>query len=172
MHPVRQYQLRMTPIECRDRGGFTLVELLLTLAVMVVVTAVVIPTLGRYQQNTALREAEDLMKSRLMRARLAAMDRAEPTSFVAQSDHSTFRIQCGNSLPAGVESLPDGVRFVADDTPSGKWSSPIWFYPNGTATDSIVKLINDRHQIRTLSVRRLTGAVTSSSQLDVEEQPR
>lgn len=152
--------------------GFTLVELLLTLAILVTVTAVSVPALRRSQQDAALREAADLVKTRLMQARLAAMDRGEPSSFVAQIDHATFRIQLGSSHPVVTDSLPDGVRFVANEKRAGEWSSPIWFHPNGTAMDAVVTLMDARQQTQTIVVRRLTGAVTSSARPDVEERVR
>ena len=154
------------------RFGFTLVELLLTLAILVTVTAVSIPALRRSQQDAALREGVDLVKSRLLQARLAAMDRGESTSFAVQIDHSTFRIQPEHSQPVITESLPDGVRFIAEGKRSGEWSSPIWFFPNGTAIDAVVTLSDDRQQTQTISVRRLTGGVSSSARSEVEERVR
>lgn len=162
----------MRPSPQHHRLGFTLVELLLTLAILVTVTAVSIPAMRRSQQDAALREGLDLVKSRLMQARLAAMDLGEPTSFAVRIDHSTFRIQLERSQPVITVSLPDGVRFVAEGKRSGEWSLPIWFFPNGTAMDAAITLSDDRQQTQTVVVRRLTGAVSSSARSDIKERVR
>jgi prepilin-type N-terminal cleavage/methylation domain-containing protein len=80
-------------------------------------------------------------------------------------------------------TLPQGVRFVTRDmaasstaapapgnsptdenAPTGdeQWSEPIFFYPDGTTSDSLLLLANDRGYVMELMLRGLTGTVTTS----------
>jgi prepilin-type N-terminal cleavage/methylation domain-containing protein len=81
---------------------------------------------------------------------------------------------------AATHSLPDGVVFLtaqvddpaaagaAADAPpgeSGEWSDPIFFYPDGTASDARLTLKNDRGSTMDLVLRGVTGTAIAGDVL-------
>ena len=56
-----------------------------------------------------------------------------------------------------LSGLPDAGKLSAV-----AWSAPILFYPNGSAGDVVVDLIDRQHQYVTMRIRGVTGAVSVS----------
>lgn len=102
---------------------------------------------------------------------------------VAASGEGDGGLSAEDSQPTD-RTLPQGVRFVVGDTaapstaasaagdsptdenaPAGdeQWSEPIFFYPDGTTSDSLLLLANDRGYVMELMLRGLTGTVTTSN---------
>lgn len=80
--------------------------------------------------------------------------------------------------------LPDGVKFAAADiapssqveatigpTPSGAWSNPIVFHPDGTTTDASVLLVNEHEQTIRVTLRGLTG-ISGAGEVGREQVPQ
>lgn len=153
------------PLHCQrtcNRDGFTLVELLIVLAILVVVSAATVPALGRWQRELPMREATSLVKERLLQARLLAIDRGISVAFLFQPNEPRFCLQWGNPPVTDAVELPNGIRFASVEQRSAAWSNPIWFHPNGTATDAELSLLDDSGSMQRVVVRRLTGTVKST----------
>jgi type II secretory pathway pseudopilin PulG len=91
-----------------------------------------------------------------------------------------------------VEKLPDDVRFLAaaivvdaraateeeqadpsqsrDQQPETDWSPPILFYPDGTASNAKVQLVNDRKRLITITLRGVTGTARVSDLMVNEDR--
>jgi Tfp pilus assembly protein FimT len=86
------------------------------------------------------------------------------------------------------EALPDKIVFTASETEAdmrdamlaqqqlpdgtdGQWSSPVFFYPDGTASTARLVLANSRQCHIMLTLRGLTGVVHVSDILAAEELP-
>lgn len=55
---------------------------------------------------------------------------------------------------------------------TGDWSSPIFFYPDGTTSEASILLKNDRELYRRVTLRSLTGVARASELLTREEVDR
>ncbi len=71
---------RRKPRSPRDRVGFTLIEMLVVISVIVVVLAIVVPSVGRIMRSTNYAAAVNAVTATLGRARAAAMESGRPTA--------------------------------------------------------------------------------------------
>jgi prepilin-type N-terminal cleavage/methylation domain-containing protein len=124
-----------------DRTGFTLLELMLVLSLLVFLAAISWPSVGLPLANQALRSAADEVRTAWARARVAAMSSGYTYVFRYTPDGNRYTIECqvapeasaevstlgsdavGESLaadvvtPAGEECrLPEQVRFAGGET--------------------------------------------------------
>lgn len=94
------------------------------------------------------------------------------------------------SLGPKVETLPENIAFMAseivaenraqfltataDSTTESDptWSAPIFFYPDGTSSTARLVLMNQRDRYVLLTLRGLTGVVTTRGLLTRDELPR
>jgi prepilin-type N-terminal cleavage/methylation domain-containing protein len=183
------------------RAGFTMIEVLLVLALLVVVTALAWPMLQRPFANRRLYAAADLVRAGWCNARSGAIRSGHTYAFRYLPEGDRFCVQPeddsgaggmsdasgsgvdGTPMPSDDEysqpverTLPDGVKFVAGDTstdamadagadmpPDGdaSWSEPILFYPDGTTSDAHLMLGNESGSAMEVTLRGLTGAVTT-----------
>ncbi len=95
------------------RGGFTLVELLATVAILAIVTAVTAPMATGWWRNQKLQEAVDDLRTDWIKARTVAMDEGRPYRFQINSDSKGYRIapnDIGNwqDQSNGVNAPPTG----------------------------------------------------------------
>lgn len=74
------------PIKPRNVRGFTLVELMITLAVLVILTLLAVPSFQDYMQKARVRGAADQLTDMLARARVASVKNNLPVSVKAGSD--------------------------------------------------------------------------------------
>jgi prepilin-type N-terminal cleavage/methylation domain-containing protein len=186
------------------RSGFTMVEVLLVLALVAVIAALAWPVLQKPFANRRLHTAADVVRTEFCQARVDAMRSGHTFTFRYAPDSDRFCTSpendpSGTDLPdsdpdfaaSGDEdtfgpvdevpqqpvekTLPEGVKFVATenaadalavpDDPesitdvSDGWSSPIFFYPDGTTSDARLMLANDSGYAIELTLRGVTGTV-------------
>jgi type II secretion system protein H len=177
----------------RRPGGFTLIEVLLVVAIMAVVAAMAWPMLRKPMAYRRLHSAAEVVRSELCQARTEAMRSGQTYAFRYQPGGDRFRTELESELDSldpysqmdALESLdgattadgsvvgeekmlPEGITFstsaaagqpqLADE--SGQWSQPIYFYPDGTASDGSMVLAGDQENEVCLSLRGVTGVVT------------
>ncbi len=166
------------------RRGFTLVEMLLVLALILLVAAIAVPSLDAWFQSYRVQEAADDLQTALIKARTRAMEEGRPYRFewgvlnerfyrLAPDDAVHWAELQDSPVPPSLSGfddppgltieteLPEGVRFVGGlDT--------VIFQPDGTAKiysnqgDQFVLVILEdwRGRRRILQIRGLTGGVT------------
>ena len=177
------------PLVVRDRrakgrGGYTLLEMLLVLAVFLAFAGAVYPAFERVYQDLTLRQAAQKLQTELGRTRTHAVDLGLVHEFRFEPGGS--RYLCAPSRPEGegdepssARSLPQDIVFalvdkdeqtiggaaVDMDGASGAdgWSTPTSFYPRGEADAAEFELVDARGQRVRLTIRDLTGSVSVGS---------
>ncbi|MDR3090313.1 MAG: GspH/FimT family pseudopilin [Desulfobulbaceae bacterium] len=105
------------------KAGFTLVEVMVTLAVFAIVAAVAVPAISGWRDAFSLKSASQDVYAMLMLAKTEAMkrNRTHTATFISPSDMLVCAgaAACNTAPPETMvrqETLPSDVRFVA---PSG-----------------------------------------------------
>jgi prepilin-type N-terminal cleavage/methylation domain-containing protein len=164
------------------RPGFTLIEMLLVVAVIIALGAVAYPTLSAMYGDVKVKAAADAVRGAWTEARGHAIEDGRPYRFAIQPGTGKFRIAPdadgfwdgsggdagGNGeAPAFLQegSLPNGIQFdVGTDLPDagGGWSTAVVFNPDGGANADVevtLKEDDDSTPI-VVRVRAMTGAVS------------
>jgi prepilin-type N-terminal cleavage/methylation domain-containing protein len=191
--------------ECRisnDESGFTLLEMLLVLAVLTVALAILYPATERLYQTHRFTQALEQMRGKMAAARVRAIDdgviyqfRYEPQGRrVLVIPYAEERTASSNDANAAASTatresrwrffgeLPRGMKFQAADISTERisrqqlddfadpgqlanaaWSTPIFFFPDGSANDAAIRVTDSDGRSMLLSVRGLTGAASTSS---------
>ena len=186
--------------------GFTLVEVLLVVAIVVIVAALVWPAMEKPLAYRRLHSAADEVRTEWCQARTEAMRSGRTYAFRYEvgGDHyysepdrgpeantatgapASASSTGGNTpspadaaAPVENKTLPTGVKFLgqqpaentttapsaasAQNQPAAGWSEPIFFYPDGTASD--VQLILSCNQSYALRVM-LRGSTATATVAD------
>jgi len=165
-----------------SRQGFTLLEVLLVMAILVIMLAVAMPTLEGMMGNTRTRGAADEVTRAWATARSRSIDNGVPYRFAVQPESSKYRVapdrdeywsgDSGNDTDDGTVlagALPEGIRFQLDanqpamsNGSDSNWTPVVIFLPDGTsrADARIVVHPGDDGSPLYISVRALTGIVT------------
>jgi Tfp pilus assembly protein FimT len=93
----------------KARGGYTLIELVVILVVLIVLGAALIPTLSGFYSNTHQKVAADLILSRIVEARAKAMEQGVWYRLAVNQSGTTIRL-----APDG----PDFSTLTPDNPPS------------------------------------------------------
>jgi prepilin-type N-terminal cleavage/methylation domain-containing protein len=115
----------------RHARGLTLIEILLVLALLVIISAIAIPTLLGSFSRASLYSGGDLLRGAWAKARLAAMQSGQTHAFRYELNGSRFQIASIGALglpennelaPVDPEETPDQsgrVRLAENKLPSG-----------------------------------------------------
>lgn len=146
-----------------DNGGFTLMELLLVLGLLVTAMSMVVPALARYQRAMPLNQAVSMFRTELLRTRLLAIDEAETWMVELSPDGRSFSRYRNFEKDASVRTtfrLPEGVILLSASRIHSEQSiKPLQFLPDGTVTSATLVLKDSEGLRRTLILDRLTGAI-------------
>jgi prepilin-type N-terminal cleavage/methylation domain-containing protein len=175
------------------RRGFTLLEVLLVMAVIVMLAAMAYPSIEAMYSDVRLKAAADQVRAAWADARTKAIEEGRPYRFAVQPD-GQFRIAPdaadfwtgGGGTPAPTDAdtqplvvedtLPKGVNFAdggvnggaTDPTAgdSGPWQAVVRFLPDGTASQDVEIVFQAEGGGRPVSLRLrgLTGSVTMPAQ--------
>lgn len=188
--------------------AFTLLELMLVLAVLIVIASITWPALFGSMSNQQLSSGAEQLRAAWTNARIEAMTtgiiqvcryemntghyRVEPFAGVdateAMVPQDAFFDPGESPLMTGQDFLlPENVLFrvgrseidarsaeltaEAGGLASG-WSTPLYFYPDGTTSNASVAISNDQGLFILLVLRGLTGVITVSDRLTAEELPQ
>lgn len=181
------------------RGGFTLIEVLLVMSLLVILASITLPYLGSSFSRAHLNAADDILRDALTRGRMTALQTGEIQAFRCEPKGARFQLVALDklSLPESSQPppdttdgehsaqdilrlsrprLPDDVIFASAEIASSNqvaalygttgdsgWSEPILFNPDGTTSDASIVLQNDQGQTIRVTLRGVTGLVTSSA---------
>ena len=128
------------PVRAGQRRGFTLIEILVVLAIIVLVTAMAVPLIRKPLVRREVQSAADSVRTKLFHARIGAMRSSHVYTFQYQPGSGSYRVSPqdqpsvqsgddsqttgqdsaladGEHQPSEDGSLPDGIHFMADDSP-------------------------------------------------------
>ena len=118
-------------------GGFTLVELLVVMLILGLVASLsTILVIRGVRENRAV-SFERRFVTTLRSARLMAINRGEPVSFVIDAKSRTFRADDGEAV-----DIPEEAEIKGDGLLEGKeGESVILFYPDGSSSSAELTLV-------------------------------
>lgn len=141
-------------------GGFTLLELLVALAVASLIMALVVPSVmrgpGRRQLDASVRDVASSLRT--TRALAISVDR--PQGFVVDVDHGIY----GPAARSPLHRLPRGIGISLTTTAGQVYDAAtgmVSFFPDGSSTGGEVVLIGDGLRYHVL-INWLDGQVTIS----------
>jgi type II secretion system protein H len=151
-------------VRLASRQAFSLVELLLVLAVLACAAAAVWPRLEAWREVAAFDACVDRVRDELHQARLTAIDTGHPVSVRIEAESSSFRCFTSGGVPLRLPfTLPAGVvlRAGAESLPGVRDTKGIVieFRPDGTASGRSLTVSSDGGFARELHVDRATGSV-------------
>lgn len=193
-HTTRQQEVKRLH-RVRSQRGFTLLELLVVLAVLVLLVGIAWPAVGRYAGEFRIREAANDDRARLFELRSDAINAGESIEFriepdghryaivnptrksatiTERSESLIYRIDESAATPLTTEQIP--AEWITEGGNANELSSVVWatiavFQPDGSAKDDASFFIVDSVGRRMrLSIRGLTGSV-ETSQVLYEDSP-
>ncbi len=167
------------------QSGFTLLEILLVLAVLVVITALAVPAATTVFSGQQLRTTGDVIRARFADCRIRAIKSGDVYGFFYKPGggeywmapvNTGFRSLLNGSPPSNQHLLENEVVFIAGETMqdgrsmaaaenvAGEFLTfrPILFYPDGTSQDAVV-IVQSKNGLQIqLELRGLTGVSTKS----------
>ena len=142
------------------RRGFSLVELLLVLSLMVVLTSLTLPGVLRWQNGVGMERALSLLQVQLQETRLSAIKTGESWTLVLpQNGRPGQRHQNAESVLVDKRhefNWPTGISCLNTETKTSEIA--IICHPDGTVTACTLQFKDAHGQQTMLQIDRLTGA--------------
>lgn len=125
----------------KNRHGYTLTEVALVCAVLIIAGAVAAPVVSNMFGSSSLDAARDTVRMGLAEARSLAMGSSQSYCFQVMNNSGQYAIipesQMDSSDPGSLaDALPQGVIFNCDPSLGGPggWSTIAVFHPDGSAS--------------------------------------
>ena len=162
------------------RRGFTLLEILVVLALFLILGTIVIPSISGVYGNTRQKVAADVLRARLSDARALAMETGVPYRIAISGDNTKIRVAPDGlefaSMSASTQASAQAKaiettlekataeREIDPDEPpaaadSDGWQTIATFLPDGTCKEDIVtvRLLEGQFPPLRIQVRGVTG---------------
>jgi len=115
---------------CRSGGGFTLVELLVVLAIVSVITAVAAPDLGTVLRRFSPERASDQLADALRAVRWEAVSRGRTACVELDAARGVYRVMLLGATRDSVLSTGQLEAWIGGEATE----SPVCFHASGVAT--------------------------------------
>ena len=145
---------RTSPTDRPHRRAFSLVELLVVIALMAVAATAIVPRMGRSIGQRGLVEAAYRLERTARTAHELAISRRQACAIDLDLDVGAYGVAMasdGGEVKAvqaswlKQERLPEGVRFAQVRLPDGRemtsGTQRVWFQPDGTSSGATVQLV-------------------------------
>jgi len=139
----------------RTSSGFTLLEMLVVLAILGLMGALALPTLRRPPDNLRLEAATRTLASALRFSRAQAIARNADVVLTIHADRRVFESSTGSAIQLDQEISVEMI-FAAPER-RGRAVGAIRFFPDGSSSGGDIVLTLDKRQAR-IAVNWLTGA--------------
>ena len=140
----------MHPAASKFRRGFTLIEIMVVVAIMGLIMAMGVPSILANMKKEGMRKAISDLSDACRDARAQAIMQNHP---VAVEVHPVAKTFGSSALPDGVEWLTMDINrmdFLESDV------ARVWFYPDGTC-DELRIVLDNKGQLRKLTLEFSTG---------------
>jgi len=154
-----------------ERRGFTLFELVVTLAVIAVMAGIAVPLSRHLMADTRVTAASDMVRARWTDTRAKALQEGRPYVFEVIQNSGKFKVRPADQADGGREyELPQNIHFQFANGQSGggdTYTPIVTFQSDGSAEtdgdDDPMVTFGDPEGGRqvNLRLRRSTGTVTS-----------
>jgi len=137
--------------------GFTLLEILVVMAIAALALALTLPNLGRGVSTLEIKSAARELASGLRYARAQAIARKQEIRLLLDTQQRRYRID----QQSRVYQLPAALQIkllVGQAEVTGEGIGGITFFPDGTSTGGRITLANDKRQM-IVDAQWLTGRV-------------
>jgi prepilin-type N-terminal cleavage/methylation domain-containing protein len=171
----------------RPRAGFTLLELMLVMMIILVAAAISIPAIDAMMSDGRVKAARDMVRARWADIRGRAMKEGRPYQFSIISGTGKFKIEPEDpNAPSDTDEsplilegeLPEHVLFNLDAGGAGPSAGSDYqalavYLADGTARDDVRIMFGkaDGPASIGLQVRALTGAVTMIDPAPPQKEP-
>ena len=178
--------------DIRRRCAYTLVEIMVVVAIMLVVTAMSAPAIMGWLANARADAAADMVRARMTDTRTKAMEEGRPWRLSYLANTGYFQLapeesmewdtvqQTTTTLAEVVrDKLPQDILFVAspDDlvgkreagTVGNMWETIVIYLPNGSARDDTTTYFGKVGVTPARArLRALTGSITIETPIDTQ----
>lgn len=149
------------------KNGFSLIELIVAMAILAVISALAYPVFTRWQANATYRETSLELLRALRRGRDLAINSNRETRVEIQLAQKRYRLRQGNrssnsssyTVVVDWQNLPDLVTLKGDADCKGSTDITFGFNPNGTSNAGYVCVMDNA----TPPVRRARVGIPSSN---------
>jgi len=148
----------------RPNGGFTLIELILVMALLLIVLAIAAPSLSRFASARDLEAEADRLVAVLQFTQNQAVSTGIPMRVILDPDAGQYWIEPHTGFETAEDrfffyELQNGVRFVLNQRNRSGTDWTIEFYPDGTpAEESLTDIgLEDRRGRRIYVVYSLSS---------------
>jgi hypothetical protein len=168
------------------RSGYTLMELLAVIAILIALGGILVPTLSGLGGDTKVKAGADAVCARLAEARAAAIEQGRAYRVAVSEDGTRLRVApdelefagfepaevegagpviVEDDLPTPVTAVPvldEGAQVVVDEA---GWIRVVTFLPDGTCREATAAVEVKEPGVHSMlvRVRGLTGATTCTS---------
>ncbi len=150
-----------------NKNGFTLVEMLVVIAIIILVSVVAVPTITPFLKGQRLNKGARIVQASALAARTMAINSRKDRRLVFDSTYSKLSIIDENSTVVGkAEFLPDTIEFGTSTWPIGMSTVTVSFDPNGSADTSTmgtdtVTIQDKQGNTKNLKIISYTGQIFS-----------
>jgi general secretion pathway protein H len=132
-----------------EKGGFTLIELVLVLALLALAASATIVSVGRTSQKAIIRNEASLLQGTLRQARQASLFERMPVALLVNAESGAYSLSKGKGQLIRSHDVPEKL------TLSG--SEEIVFFPKGDSTGGSLGLTGPGGRSYLIEVDRVTG---------------
>jgi prepilin-type N-terminal cleavage/methylation domain-containing protein len=149
------------------RSGFTLVEMLVVIAIIILVSVVAVPAITPFFKGQRLNKGARIVQASALAARVMAINSRKTRWLEFDSVNYKLSIIDDLSVVVGkVEFLPDTIEFGTSTWPMGTSTVTVSFDPNGSADTSTlgtdtVTIQDKQGNTKNLRIISYTGQIKS-----------